>query len=58
MMTLRTLTIEELSNKSGISKNHIYCLLNGKNKFTTMSCIKKLSAALGCTPAWLLRDIE
>ena len=58
MMVLRSLTIGELSDKSGMSRNQIYRLLGSKDRNLSLKGVKKLSAALGCTPAWLLRDTE
>lgn len=56
MMRLRTLTIYELADKSGISANTIYNILGNKIPNITLPTIKKLAKALGCTPGWLLKE--
>ena len=56
MMLLRRMTIAELSEKSGVSRNSLYVIFRGKTSEHNMKLqtIKKIAEALGCTPAWLI----
>lgn len=55
MMVLRQMTIRDIQEKSGISKAQIGLVLKGKCLGKSLTLIKGLANAVGCTPGWLLR---
>ena len=55
MMVLRRMTIKDISEKSGLSKNQIGLVLRGVYTRKSMGLVQGLARALQCTPGWLLR---
>lgn len=59
MMRLRGLTIGELAKATGLSIGSIrYVIYYRKRIGASLSFIRKIARALGCTPGWLLQDKE
>lgn len=54
MMSLRNMTISDLSRESHLSRNQIYSIFK-KPVNCYMDTLKSLANALGCTPGWLRR---
>lgn len=54
LMTRRGVTYTELAQESGVSRTHVYKILNGKTS-PTGDVMAKLASALGVDPVALMR---
>ena len=52
----KVLTLQELSDESGVTLNTIWRLESGYNKGARPSTIRKLAEALGVEPTELVKD--